>query len=498
MNEKVKGLVIGAVVLAALGGTLWVLKLTGADKVASDDSSSLQSEQSSSSEVDESVQLIDTAVSDIKQIDITNSFGGFTYLAASDSGKTGASVAELKGLELASVDVSLIGENMAQLTAYRLAEKGAAELDKYGLSDPEASFKITFADGSERTFLIGILANETRYRYLCEQGSNDVYMVLTSTLSPLVSRKEQLLNNQLLAAASDDADFGMLTVSRADLDYDIVFETDNDEHERSNADMPSAQVMTEPIFSYLNGTTSTDIIYSLYGLTAKGAEIVFPTEDDLAEYGLDAPRTIVTFVGEGYDYKLNIGNEYHEVNEDGLEQTAVSAYYCTIEGVTGKDCIWMIDASALPWVDLTPGDVITTLMTWNMVTEVSELKISGDGGADFKLTSAVDGDNTKLSSVTCDGKTADLEAFKELYQFVMTCPTSEIYFTDPDSEPYITIEIICTDGYTDKIELYNDTDRRSIVKLNGRTSYRIQSKWADRLIKNIKAVRSGGTVEQDY
>ena len=40
MNEKVKGLVIGVVVLGALGGTLGILKLTGADKVPADDSSS--------------------------------------------------------------------------------------------------------------------------------------------------------------------------------------------------------------------------------------------------------------------------------------------------------------------------------------------------------------------------------------------------------------------------------------------------------------------------
>jgi hypothetical protein len=48
------------------------------------------------------------------------------------------------------------------------------------------------------------------------------------------------------------------------------------------------------------------------------------------------------------------------------------------------------------------------------------------------------------------------------------------------------------------IELYKDTDRRAIVKLNGRPSYRIQSKWADRLTKNIEAVKTGGKVEEDY
>lgn len=498
MNEKVKGIVIGAVVLAALGGTFGILKLTGADKVQTDESSSSKA-STASSRVDESVQLLDCTSSDIKEIDVTNSYGSFTYVGASDSGKENASITELKGLELASRKVSDIGEDTAQLTAYKLAEKDASDLAKYGLEEPESEFVIKFADGSERTFLIGIKAHQNRYRYLCEKDSRDVYMVMESTISAFLGRKEDLVNTTLLPTPADNEDnFGKLTVSRKDLDYDIVFESDDGSYERSNENMPSAQVMTEPIFSYLNGTTSTDVIYALYGLTAMEAEVIFPTEEQLAEYGLDDPAATVTFTGDGYDYKLTIGGEYHDVNEEGNEQSAASAYYCTFEGAEGKDCIWKIDATALPWVDLDPINVITTLMTWNMVVDVQELRFTGEENASFALTSAGEGDDRELSAVKCDGKDADVELFKSLYQYVLTCPTNqEIYFKDVEGEPYQTIEIDCG-SYTDKIELFKDTDRRSIVKLNGRVSYRIQSKWVDRLIKNIEAVKTGGTVEEDY
>ncbi len=496
MNEKVKGLVIGAVVLAALGGTLGILKLTGADNVPADESSS--SKAAASSKVDESVQLIDAAAADIREIDVTNESGGFTYVGESDSGKTGATITELNGLELASRKVSDIGEDTAQLTAYKLAEKDAADLSKYGLDAPEAQFKVMFADGTERTFCIGIKAHQNRYRYLCEKGSSDVYMIMESTISAFLGRKEELLNTTLLVKPDSEPEFGKLTVSRKGLDYDIVFESDDGTNSRSNSNMPSAQVMTEPIFSYLNGTTSTDVIYALYGLTAMEAEVIFPTDEQRTEYGLDDPAATVTFTGEGYDYKLTIGGEYHDVNEEGNEQTAASAYYCTFEGVDGKDCIWKIDASALPWVELDPRDVITTLMTWNMVVDVNELKVSGDESADFKLTSTGEGDDRELSAVTCDGKDVSVDLFKSLYQYVLTCPTNqEIYFDEAEGDPYLTIEIVC-DGYTDKIELFKDTERRSIVKLNGRVSYRIQSKWTDRFIKNVEAVKTGGTVEEDY
>lgn len=498
MNEKTRGIVIGTVVLAALGATLGVMKLTGADKVPGDSSS--ETSVSSSEADDESIPILEVGVNDITKVTVTNSQGGYTFEAASASGKDNAYIDEIKGLSLAQIKVNDVAGALCNLSAYKLAEKGAEDLSKYGLTEPLSEIKIDFADGSTRTFCIGDKAHDDRYCYFCEKLSSDVYMVLTSVLEPYMKSKEQFIDCTLIAKTEDPSqNFGKLTLKRKDLDYDMVFETDDGSNERSNADMPSAQVMTEPIFSYLDGVESSDVIYSLYGLTAMSAEVVFPTDEQKTEYGMDDPNAVITFTGNGYDYTLTIGNEYHETNEKGVEQSAVSAYYCTIDGAEGKDCIWKVDASALPWMTLKPGDVITGLMTWNMVTDVAEFKVSGEENADFALTSGKDGDRDVLESVKLDGKDADLDSFKGFYQFFLTCPTSEIVFEGaPEGDPYLTLEVVTNDGYTDKIELFHDTERRSIAKLNGRTCYRIQSKWTDRFLKNLDAVKNGGTVDQDY
>jgi hypothetical protein len=54
------------------------------------------------------------------------------------------------------------------------------------------------------------------------------------------------------------------------------------------------------------------------------------------------------------------------------------------------------------------------------------------------------------------------------------------------------------DGGADVIELYKDTSRRYIVKLNGRTSFRIQSTWIDTLLKNIESLQNGGEIDDNY
>ena len=500
MNDKLKGIIIGGVVLAALGGTLAVMKFTGLDTPTESSSETA----SSSSKVDESVQLIDKTAADITSIDVKNGFGGFTYTGASESGKENSGITELKGLALKTRTVSDIGEDTAQLKAYKLVESGAADLTKYGLTDAEAEFDVHFADGSERDFLIGIEAPQNRYRYLCEKGSSDVYMVMESLIKPYLNPKEDLVDTTLIESPEQTTtdstiEFGKLTIHRSDLDYDMVFEQDDGNFAQSSSNMVSAQVMTEPIFAYLDGTRSTNVIYALYGLTAMTAEKVFPTEADLAEYGLDEPRCTVTFTGKDYDYKLDIGNEFHEENDKGEQQTAAAAYYCTIEGVDGKDCIWKVDASALPFVTVMPNDIISTLMTWNMVTDVSEIKLSGETEDTFALTIEGEGDDAQIAGVTCNGSEVDVESFKALYQYILTCPTKDgIWFEEPTGEAFRRIEVVCADGHSDVIELYKDTDRRAIVKLNGRPSYRIQSKWADRLTKNIEAVKTGGKVEEDY
>jgi hypothetical protein len=502
MNSKLKGIIVCIVVLVGLGGTLAVLKLTGADTADDSSADSSETEASTSSE-DESVQLVDMDASDVVSVVAENENGTFTYYHDTETGKDTTGIKELDGLELDSNMVSDLASDASQLTAYKLVEEDASDLEKYGLSEPIAKFTVTFTDGGERTFEIGDTAPQNRYCYFKEADSNDVYMMLYSTVQYYTYGKESFVETTLLETPDDDMpDFGTLTIARTSYDYDMVFQQDSEEvNSKVSENMASQQVMTSPIFSYLNVDTATDMLYGLYGLTAAEAVEVFPDEDALKEYGLDDPQTTVTFVGDGYDYTLTIGNEYHELNDDGEEQTSVSAYYCYFEGVSGKDCIWKIDASALPWVTLEPGDVVTSMMTWNMVTDVDNIKVYGDDVDDIEMSPTVEEDedgDEDLASVTVNGNEADVETFKSFYMYILTCPTSELIFDLPEGNPYLTLEINCEGDDSDVIEFYKDTERRSIAVLNGKTPYRIKTSWTDRMVQNAEAVRDGGEVVDTY
>ena len=103
-----------------------------------------------------------------------------------------------------------------------------------------------------------------------------------------------------------------------------------------------------------------------------------------------------------------------------------------------------------------------------------------------------------VTGVSVNGKDIDVYEYKSLYQYIMTCPTNELCFDDPEGDPQVIIKQTRKDGGEDVIEIYKDTARRYIVKLNGRTSFRIQSTWVDSLKTNMESLENGGKVSENY
>ncbi len=48
------------------------------------------------------------------------------------------------------------------------------------------------------------------------------------------------------------------------------------------------------------------------------------------------------------------------------------------------------------------------------------------------------------------------------------------------------------------MEIYKDSSRRSVVKLNGETSFRIQSTWVDTFDANMDRLLKGEAVDDNY
>ena len=186
MNGKIQGIIVCGVIIACLGGTLAFLNATGGDTASDTDSSSQTVNENSE---DTSVLLIDSSADDIKSITAVNEYGGFT-MSRPSSGKTAWVIEELNGINQSSTLQSGMAEDVAQLEAYKTVEENSSDLSKYGLDSPAGEFTVTFSDDTQRTFCVGDVSTKTRYRYLCEKGESDVYMILNSRVSYFIAYRK--------------------------------------------------------------------------------------------------------------------------------------------------------------------------------------------------------------------------------------------------------------------------------------------------------------------
>lgn len=506
MNSKVKSIIICVVVIICLGVTLLVLNLTG----NKDDSTS--SSDISPSVVDsvETIPLINDIADDldntyVKAVKVRNENDSFTVSQIKN--KTNEwEIKALDGIEQSSIAYSGMTSVIASLSATDIAEENAEDLLKYGLKKAKAEFTVTFSDdnNTKRTYLIGDIApNEDDY-YVCEKGKNTVYTVASGVLSYFFYTKEDFIALTMLEkplSDSDYPDFIRETITSKSLDYDMVIE--NPKVHRAN--MLSAQVMTEPVYAYLDATNSAEITHGMWGLSANSAVLAKPDEKDFKTYGLLNPTTKVKLETSAGTYTLYIGDPVYAKDSKGKDTTTVEFYYTYLDGVSGKDVIFKVLADSLPWAGAEPSDFISSLMTYNAATDLKSVSV--DDGKEknvFKLKAEIDPDaqviegedpEMMLTSVKLNGKELNLDVWKSWYQVLLQCPTSEVYFKDPETKCYLTVSINRNDGGGDVLQFYKDTARRTIVKLNGKTSYRIKTSYVNKLVSDMQRAIEGKEIQ---
>lgn len=507
MNSKIKSIIICAVVIVCLGITLLVLNLTGNKN---EDSSSDIS--SSIADSKQTIPLTDDIASDldntyVKTVEVTNEKDSFTINQVKNK-KDEWEIKALDGIEQSNTVYTGLASSIAGLSATDIAEENASDLNKYGLKNAKTKFTVTFSDdkNTKRTYLIGDVSPNDKDYYICQEGKNTVYIIDSGSLAYFFYTKEDFIALTMLDKPASDNDYPAFikeTISVKSLGYDMVITTP----EETLDYMPSAQVMTEPVFAYLDVTNSSDITHGMWGLSASAAVAAHPDKKDFKKYGLSDPMTKVVLNTSVGTYTLSIGNPIYAKDSEGKETSTVEYYYTYLDGVSGKDVIFKVSTDSLPWAGVEPSDFISSLMTYNAATDLKSVVVDdGKEKTEFKLKSVVNPDAEKdedeqqtmmLESVTLNGKSLNVEAWKGWYQYLLQCPTSEVYFKEPATECYLTVSINRNDGDKDVLKFFKDTNRRTIVKLNGKTSYRIESSYVTKLVSNMKLAIEGKEINTD-
>lgn len=480
MKKNIKYIIIFCVIAVILAGLLIILMLTA------------PAEEEDKSDTDNTVKsslLYDKNPRDISKLEISNEHGTYEVVRTGEGDSAVWTIAELENLPMSSTSMDTLLENAASVTAQKTVVESAEDLSIYGLDKPLATVTTTFSDsaGTVRKLFIGNLIPNGTMHYAMTDGDAKVYAISNLSVNCFLENRYYVLNKVIYTArsATDENDttnysrISKITVKRSDLDYDFVIEYDKrlDDDSIMTANS-SYYVMTSPIFRELNPETSSAVTDGIFGLKAFDIGVINPTEQDFAACGIAEPAADVLFEITGGDkVHITIGGECND--EDGKK---LGRYVY----VDGASVIYIFDESSLPWLTVKPLSITTAMFTTNYIYDVTSVEFSGKENMSFTVT----GSGADDFAVKLDGSDTDAERFKTLYQFLLKAPSDEPYFEETSAAPTISVKIV-TDRNEDLIEFIPSEGRKSIIRLNGKVSYKCATAYVDRLISNLELYKNG-------
>lgn len=483
MNKKVRtGIIAGSCAVVLLAGALVALKLTEPAETEEDNLSTTSSQTEKTSRL-----LYDKNPADIASVELTNAEGTYKIERYADDFWT---IPEISGLPLDYAAIDTILGSCASVTAEQVVVEKADDLSVYGLAEPQVTATAVF-DGSTsetKTILIGDETPKKGYCYFKFADSDTVYTIKKSSIDYLFYGEYDCINHVMYAAPVDTdteddynpSKINSITIKRKDIDYEIKVEYDvRQDYEEAITGNSSTHVLSEPVSLDLNPDKCDAVLNGIFNLAAVDVAAVYPDEAALAEYGLADPFGSVTFDINAGVMTILMGDPYK--NEEGKQE----GYYCKVDGI---DVVYKFTNESFPWIDVMPLDITTSIITSTYIYSINTIDIECEGTS---YSYQLEGEDAKTLAVKLDGNEyADTDKFKTFYQFILRAPAEELYLEENNDEARITIKI-ATDYGEDVLEFVTHEDRMTLIRLNGRTSFRCRTAYADRLAENILKMVSG-------
>lgn len=474
MKKNIRLIIICAVVVAVLAGLVVFLTMKPADETDDNPTADTADEVTTA-------LLYSNKMDDLAVLTIENEHGTYKVERVEIEGTNVWTIKEIANLPLSNSVITSLVENAISVTAQQTVAENPEDISIYGLDKPLATVTAEFTN-SEKTVRKLYVGNKTpkgTAHYFMMEGDPAVYTVNIGEMTPYLNDKWYAVIKTVFSSAGSEAVINKMTVSRPDIDYDIVIEYDTRLDDENNMVANSSlYVMTSPVFRELNPENCDAVTNSVFGLTATELGIVNPNEEDMVTCGITEPSAVLTVEEKGGNkLHLTIGNEI-------VDELGNRGRFVYVEGI---EIIYVFDTSLLPWLTVKPLDITTAMFTSNYIYNITSIDITtNDDKLDFEIT----GGNADDFAVTLDGQATDADAFKNFYQFILRAPSTDVYFEETTDKPVLTIDIRTASG-GDLIEFIPSDNRQSIIRLNGKVTYKCATAYVDRFISNIELYRNG-------
>ena len=448
-----------------------------------------QSQESSQTDQQQELELLSMTVEQINTISVENPAGGFVLVNQG----SGFVVEGYEEVASSSINVNNLITNFTSLQAKRLLlsqeelTPGSSneQLEQYGLDNPQYSIQIVTTDGNTEELFLGNSAPDGSSIYALYQDA--VYLLDDRLLDSVSKGSLSFLDNQItdLEPEYEKAIITLSgTVRSSPVTLEIQTKEQTTEEEEEQSVVSSAEkiyTMTTPLIQTISEESAAQVTEGLFSLYGNSVIAVKPTAQQMADYRLDEPYSIVSMQVDGV----------HAFTLRTSEPDANNYVYLMRDG---SPLVYLVSASRLSWLEVQAEQLTQSIYQPSEPEEIAQLQIiSPQGSYDF-VVEAVEGEDDE--QVTGNGQPVDRELFGKLYQAVTSIPPERMSSGQPELEPALTMTVSYRDSSRpeDRFELIPNGNGSVYLSLNGKIHYTASQQLVYQILQNCQQVLEGKEV----
>ncbi|MGI5895586.1 MAG: DUF4340 domain-containing protein [Oscillospiraceae bacterium] len=493
MSKKIKALIIGGVLLVVLIGVLVLLLLLNQG----------EGETSSSSSSTSTIVAVEKNVSNVTNVTIKNQKDEISINQEEDGTYT---VEALRGIAADQTDTKTVFSKSAVVEAMKIISESPEDLEEYGLSEPKTTVTVHMNDGTSYEIYVGILSPLGDGYYVMVQDDPKLYLVSQANLSVICNYANKDYVYRTLASNPESDDIENLVqkvvLYRKDIGRELVFEQlENDPDMPYRPTYASAYTMTSPIKAYADGDNFYNVAGPATALRADSVVAIYPTEEQLKEYGLDNPQaTYAATMTDGTQLRLRVGNACYgdPTDEDAEPSSSVTGYYFMADGL---DAVFYVDYGGLSFMTISEFDMLSQIAFGPDIYYLESFTIEAQGKTyQFDLTQTQVTDTRTETSGTMNGVALDDDKLANFYVYVISALAEGLYTDAPSGDPILTFTFNSLDENVEPlvVEFHDVGDRKASITINGQTRFYTRMAYVTTFYSNLVALENGEDINLNY
>ena len=496
------------------------------------------STDSSSSDVSSAPQVINASPADVVSLAVTTPSGSYTIVPdTGDSSATSSDTSSLtaddmswKVAELPSnivqnqANVASVVNDFTDLVATRVIADTDPDPSIYGFDKPLGTVVVTLTNDSYTVTVGNESPDESGY-YIETTKGPQVYLATTTMESSLYPNMLSFVDTNLFtppqATDANDNYFSNGTLVKYEkIEYSgtnnpspITITPATDGGVMQNM----AETTTPGSSGYGNDDTISKILSAISsGVSVDSVLAINPTPEQLQEYGLADPYSVVSVTVKGIDYKFTFGKPTaaatssvssdasdSDSSDDTSSATLGEGEYTLMYG--DNPVVYSVNDANVAFADYTINDLYSTLFFLPSVTSISAVTVATPTGGSTRFdvlnTTTTSSDGTSSStdtSVSVGGKSINVTDFKNWYQTVIgvTAVERDTSYPTLSTAPALTLTFEYTDSTKapDVVTIIPYQARRDEYNLDGYVKGLIVPEWKTQVEQGVTDLLNGTAI----